>query len=86
MALLASKTFSTTEGASSISIGSGIGVFSILSVRRSGLQHDKVLNASLNDGVTRQWALDQRNRRIKFPSAIPFTAGEKVFVLYKSIV
>lgn len=84
MALLASRTFDTVAGTSNLSfVGSGITLFRIVEVKREGIQYDKVLNANLNNGVQRQWALDVFNQRIKFPTSVPFNTGEKVFVVYK---
>ena len=86
MALLMSRTFNAVAGRTYISMtGTGIGLNRIVCVKREGTQYDKVLNASINDGVTRQWALDAINQRIKFPTAIPFNSGEKVFVIYKTV-
>ena len=86
MALLASHTVSVVAGATYVPFPVGVTLSTILCVKREGLQHDQTTNALINDGNTRQWAADVIRRRIKFPAAIPFNAGEKIFIITKPIV
>ena len=85
MALLGSRTLSTVAGLDYVNLPSGISLTGLVSVKREGTQHDKVLLADIDDGVTRQWAPNLVSRRVVFPAATPFIDGEKVFIIYKTV-
>lgn len=82
MDLLISTTRTTSPGSTTVSFPVGVSAFTIIAVKRAGIQHDKVLNADINNGGTRQWAIAPFHK-IKFPNAFPFETGEKVFIMYK---
>lgn len=86
MVTVYSITLSTTPGAVAVSSPGGVAVVQILTVQRSGTQYDKVALGDLNNGVTRQWAYNNFLKQIKFPTALPFNAGELVYVIYKTII
>lgn len=86
MGLLSKRTISATPGVSYVNSPGGFSFKQILCVKREGLQYDKVAYGNINNGTTRQWAYDPFRRRIKFPDAVPFNTGEKVFVIYKNVL
>lgn len=79
-------TLTTTPGAVAVSAPGGVSVVQILAVHRTGTQYDKVALGVLNNGVTRQWAYNNFLKQIKFPTSLPFNAGELVYVIYKTII
>lgn len=76
------KILNTNPGSTFVSFPVGATINSVIGVWRNGLEHEKVLNANINDGVTRQWAVGP-GQKIKFPSSLPFMTGEKIYVMYK---
>lgn len=79
------KTLNTNPGSTFVSFPVGATINSVLGVWRQGTECEKVLNADINDGVSRQWAVGSR-QRIRFPDAFPFETGEKIYVMYKYMV
>jgi hypothetical protein len=87
MALLSKIVLNTTPGLNHVTYSPGLLGSSIVAVVRTGIQQDKVAAADINNGGTRQWCLTGGiSLRIKFPTALPFESGEKVYVIYKPIV
>lgn len=87
MAHLRSITINTVAGLTYVTYSPVFLGLSIVTVQRSGVQYDEVSVSDINNGGTRQWALSGGMMpRIRFPLAMPFNQGEKVFVIYKSLL
>lgn len=93
MEILTGGVLSTTEGltyidmsslGAIIALGGAISVGQIIKVSRTGIQQDKVAIGDLNDGNTRQWSWQASLKRLRFPTAFPFEANEKVHIIYKT--
>lgn len=91
MALLRYITLNTTPGLTYVNYPPGIINSSIVCVKRTGVQFDKVELADINDGGVRQWCFSgtgifSLGLRIRFPLSIPFNQGETVYVMYKPTI